>query len=375
MRARRMVVVVGVVLTAALGIGMVLGVGTGTATEPCTKVAAPNGSDTNSGTIESPYRTVQKLSDSLAAGNTGCLRAGTYTGNVSVTHGGTAEAGVTIRNYPNEKATVVGRLWIERAAPYITFTGLYLDGVDQGRSCEPNPCPSPTINAEHVTFTKNDVTNEHTWICFVLGDSNGVFGRADYARIVGNRIHDCGAIPRTNKEHGIYAQATRGFIITDNYIYNNADKGILFYPEALEGDIERNVIEGNGSGILFSAHGTQTSSNNRVERNVIADSRAAWNVASFYAREDTVGTGNVVSHNCLYASNENTFYNSGGGDQGSVEGYLGYSVSENTIARSGVGFVNAELGDYRLRGSSECLSLFTSTEAVSLSAETPSPLP
>src|SRR4051812_46967474 len=54
----------------------------------CDKVAAANGSDSASGTADAPYRSAQKLSDSLVAGQTGCLRAGTYNEDVTVSHGG-----------------------------------------------------------------------------------------------------------------------------------------------------------------------------------------------------------------------------------------------------------------------------------------------
>ena len=44
----------------------------------CDRVAAPSGSDAAAGTESAPYATAQKLADSLSAGQTGCLRAGTY---------------------------------------------------------------------------------------------------------------------------------------------------------------------------------------------------------------------------------------------------------------------------------------------------------
>ena len=53
----------------------------------CDKVAAPSGSDSAAGTAASPYRTAQKLADSLAPGQTGCLRAGLYEQDVKVDEG------------------------------------------------------------------------------------------------------------------------------------------------------------------------------------------------------------------------------------------------------------------------------------------------
>ena len=70
----------------------------------CTKVAAPTGSDSAAGTVDAPYRTAQKLVNSMTAGDTGCLRAGDYNEDVKVTHGGTAGNRVTLTSFPGERA-------------------------------------------------------------------------------------------------------------------------------------------------------------------------------------------------------------------------------------------------------------------------------
>ena len=56
----------------------------------CDRVAAPSGSDSAAGTVAGPYRSTQKLADSLAPGQTGCLRSGLYEQDVKVTKGGGA---------------------------------------------------------------------------------------------------------------------------------------------------------------------------------------------------------------------------------------------------------------------------------------------
>lgn len=200
---------------------MLFTAGTGSAAGPCTTFAAPSGSDSDAGTEARPFRTFQKLSDSLVAGDVGCLRAGTYTEDVKVEYGGSSVADVTITAYPDEKATLVGRLWIARAASYVTIEGLSLVGIEQASptNCSGVMCPSPTVNAQNVSFVDNDVTNDHRGICFLLGDSGGRWGRADNVRLAGNRVHDCGRLPATNGDHGIYAQAAVDGVITDNYIY------------------------------------------------------------------------------------------------------------------------------------------------------------
>ena len=49
----------------------------------CTRFAAPHGSDRGEGSSSLPFRTVQRLASTLAPGETGCLRAGTYAATAS----------------------------------------------------------------------------------------------------------------------------------------------------------------------------------------------------------------------------------------------------------------------------------------------------
>jgi hypothetical protein len=73
---------------------------------------SPSGSDSNSGTISSPWKTLQKANSVLRAGDTLYVRGGTYSGsgNVSVswTASGASGSPVTIRNYSTEKPVFDG---------------------------------------------------------------------------------------------------------------------------------------------------------------------------------------------------------------------------------------------------------------------------
>ena len=197
------------------------------ATDSCDRTASPAGSDINPGSESLPYQTTQHLADSLSPGQTGCLRSGTYSENVKITVGGSARSPVTLRSYPGERARLIGRLWIAEGADHVTVLRLTLNGKNS------RGLPSPTVNADHVTFYGNDVTNNHTAICFILGSS---WGRADRAVISRNRIHDCGRLPATNLDHGIYIALSKGSVIKDNLIYDNADRGIQLYPAATDHD-------------------------------------------------------------------------------------------------------------------------------------------
>ena len=77
----------------------------------------------------------------------------------------------------------------------------------------------------------NDITNHHTAICVHLARySDGPVPRD--VVIERNRIHDCGELPATNLDHGIYVARPTTTMIRDNWIYDNADRGVQLYPDA-----------------------------------------------------------------------------------------------------------------------------------------------
>jgi nitrous oxidase accessory protein NosD len=277
----------------------------------------------------------QRLVDSLAPGQTGCLRGGLYEGNVKV-----SRPGVTLTRYAAEKPIVKGRFWVAEGADGVTVQGLHLDGTN------PSILPSPTINADGVTFRRNDVTNNHTAICFSLGHEE--WGRPERTTIEFNRIHDCGRLPATNHDHGIYVNASTGAVIRGNWIYDNADRGIQLYPDAQNSTIVGNVIDGNGQGIIFSGEGGLASSGNLVEGNVIANSKLRNNVESWYPHGNPVGQNNVVRNNCVKGG----AYDEGDGGIGDQVGFKVYSA-----VRSRPAFSNRSSKDFRLVAGTSCRNL------------------
>ncbi|MFN8113683.1 MAG: right-handed parallel beta-helix repeat-containing protein [Solirubrobacterales bacterium] len=254
----------------------------------CDLVASPTGSDSAAGTAAEPLRSAQRLVDSLQPGQTGCLRAGTYDTDAEIK---LSVPGITLTAYPGEQATLRGRLWVADGSTGSTVSGLNLDGRND------RDLPSPTINGDDVVLSGNDITNHHTSICLSIG-SLDTYGRAQNTLVEDNRIHDCGVLPATNYDHGIYVAAADDTVIRGNWIYDNADRGVQLYPDAQRTLVTGNVIDGNGSGVIFSGGEGTASSDNVVEHNVITNSRVRDNVESYWGN-GPVGNGNVVRENCI----------------------------------------------------------------------------
>jgi parallel beta-helix repeat protein len=300
----------------------------------CDMVASPAGSDSGTGSAAAPLRTAQALVEALAPGQVGCLRAGTYAGGLTFGHGGTASAPLVLRSYPGERALVTGRVWVPQGSNYVTVADLNLDGSHQSGS---ETLPSPTINADHVTFESDAVTDDHTEICFVIGSA---WGLAESTVLADNRIHDCGVMPSGNHDHGIYVESAINTRIVGNLIDHNADRGIQLYPAAIGTVITNNVISENGEGIIFSGEGGVASNDNVVEHNLIVKSLIRSDIESWYPAGNPLGVGNIAQENCVST-------------RGIDAGSGGFSARNNVTASSSE-LIATENGGYRPAAGSPC---------------------
>jgi hypothetical protein len=326
---------VGILAVAAVAAGAVVGSGVddgGGAGRGCDSVVSPG------------HHAVKRLVRSLEPGDTGCLRGGRYHGSVEIGRHGTPGKPITIQPYPGESATIVGRLWLNRHASHLKIRRLHLDGRNRAG------LPSPTVNGRRILFVDNEVTNEHTGICFVLGHDR--YGVARDVTIQRNRIHGCGRLPSTNHDHGVYVAVARDTRVIGNWIYDNADLGVHLFPDARRTYVVGNVIDSNGEGVLFGSGDGTAPRDNLVEGNVISNSRLRYNVESFFEDDEPIGTGNVVRLNCIGGG----VRDDGGGEGGVLSPASGFTGVENVIAQ--VSFASTEPGDLRLPPDSPCRLVF-----------------
>jgi hypothetical protein len=299
----------------------------------CERFADPGGSDASPGTFARPYRTVQKLVDTLSPGQTGCLRRGRYReGEVTI-----RKPRIRLTSYRGKPAILIGRLRV--AAAGVKVDRLRLDGRN------PRNLPSPTINADDVVFRDNNVSSRGSSSCFLLGGTTHV----RHSVIVRNRIHDCG-VTNSNYDHGVYMSHVDGARIIGNTIYDNASRGIKVGPDSQGALIRGNVIDGNPIGLTFSGDEESTSSNNVVVHNVIANSTRWWNVQTYWPGQQ--GTGNLVRGNCLHGGNSDPYYNQRGG----VSEEHGFTSDANLIAAPS--FIDRGTKDFRLRPDSPCRRVY-----------------
>lgn len=301
----------------------------------CTKYASPSGVDSAAGTLSAPYRSAQRLADSLRAGAVGCLKNGVYDQEtLSLRYGGTRSNRVVLRSAPGHRALVKGQIWVMNGANFVTVA--HLNHTDTLNTSLVRP--SPIVNGDDALFYDLDVSRANA-PCFYIGDAE--WGIAERTTLRRNRIHNCGR-PGSNKRHGIYLARGVDTKIKQNWIYDNPDRGIQLYPNSTGAVIRGNVIDGNGEGILFSGDRGEASRGNRVEGNLITNSRLRHDVESWYPNGNPIGQNNVVRSNCVF-----------GGKFGGIEApQRGFKATANFTRNPG--YVGRARRDYRIPAAGGC---------------------
>jgi hypothetical protein len=313
-------------------------------TVTCDRVAATNGSDANAGTLSAPYLTPQKLADSLASGQTGCLRGGSYSSSATYVLNLT-RSGFRIRSYPAERARLVGIVQVKNTASGVTLSHLDFEGTGTQNTIQ--------VYAADTVVEDNAITNlSRGRSCMMLGDNAGS-GAALRTIVRRNRFHDCGSVANDNKDHGIYTGNLVDGQILNNVFWNTAAYAIHLYPNAQRTRVAYNVIDGGlpsvRGGIIVAGDTAYNSRDNVIELNVVAFSQTA-NIETWWG--GTVGTGNLARKNCVWA-----------GKQANITG-SGLTATENLVTDPL--FVNRASRDYRLSATGACRALIGIDPAAAL---------
>lgn len=319
----------------------------------CDLVASPQGVDSADGSPDKPFASVQKLANTLQAGQTGCLRAGAYQdgGDVYVLNpprAGGAESPITIRSYPGEHARLVGIVKID--VDNITLSGLDIEGTGEQNTVK--------IYAKNTVIENNDITNRSRGGSCMMVGTNSEAGAATGTLIRRNILHDCGSAKNTEaRDHAIYTAHMVNGEIVDNLIYNPAAYAITLYPNASGNRVAHNVIDGASplkrGGIVFGSDSSYSSSKNIVEHNIIAYPET-YGITTAWG--GPAGSGNIARKNCIWQAKS-----------GSVSEQDGFTATDNRSLDPG--FINRKARDYRLSPGSPCLDLVKYDTAARLMGE------
>ena len=224
---------------------------------------APNGNNSNPGTIDRPWRTIQKAADTLTAGEMVYLRAGTYREQVVPQHSGSEGNVIVYAAYPGETVTVDGAtvnvpewaglfhianvshirvsgLRVVNAGPNPHNPGILLDRssyitIENNVVSNANDSGIGVWNSDHIRVKNNEVTNS----CLAGFNETISVGGTDIFEISHNRVHDS---PREGID--VKDGSSNGKIV-GNEVYNTAAVGL--YVDAWDKhtyniDVYQNIV-------------------------------------------------------------------------------------------------------------------------------------
>jgi parallel beta-helix repeat protein len=245
---------------------------------------APNGKDANPGTEDKPWRSIQKAADTLFAGDTVYIKAGTYEEQIIIKNAGGVGNPITYAAYPGDTVTVDGTnldlprweglfniymveyihvsgLRVINAGPTLNNPGIQV--ADARHIVIQNNYVYNTSDAGIIVWDSHDVVIEHNEVegaCYngfnesiSIGESDGFEVRYNHVHhsqkegidakdgssnglVYGNHVHDTGAV-------GIYVDAwdkhTFNIEVFGNLVHNVDDDGFAIASE--EGGLLENI--------------------------------------------------------------------------------------------------------------------------------------
>ena len=234
---------------------------------------APEGSDSNDGSIDRPWATIQHAVNNTGPGDTVYLREGTYVQGASI-RGDRGQGGAdgqfwTLAGYPGEKAVIKDNSIKIYMTEYVRVKGLTFENGSVGLN---SYIKDGWTFPSHTEILDNKITGPQLRynMIGVIGDDNLVEGNTIIVTGGGDSL-----------DHGIYVMSGSRNIIRNNYISGPRGFGIHIYDEVKQGRsgqigdvvVEDNVITGSAlsGGIIVAtgSSGSPLAKNIMIRNNII----------------------------------------------------------------------------------------------------------
>lgn len=271
---------------------------------------ATNGNDANPGTLQQPWRTIQKAANAAVPGAVVYVRGGVYQERVNINVSGSAAQGyITFRNYPNEK-------------PVIDGTGLAVPDAPNGLIL--------IADRRYLVIQGFELRNYKTAILTRVPAGIYVHGGSHHIRMRANRIHHIahtGDVAHDVDAHGIAVYGDNA----DQSINNLSIEANELYALTL-GSSESLVVNGNVDG--FKIIGNTVHDNNNIGIDAIGFEKVSSNPATDQARNG------LIARNLVY--NINSYGNPAYGTDRSadgiyVDGGINIVIERNRVHHANIG--------------------------------------
>lgn len=198
---------------------------------------APTGNDSNPGTIDQPWQTIQKAADTLRAGEVVAIRGGTYRERILPRNSGEPGKEIVYMAYPGETVTIDGEgialpddlagLFEVNEKSYIRVSGLRV--VNAGPNND--NAGIMVLDASHIVVENNTTYNTNSSGIGVWGSNN--------VTVAGNQIEEAAG---GGWQECISVAGTDTFEVHDNQVLSCHKEGICIKDGASNGKVYRNLV-------------------------------------------------------------------------------------------------------------------------------------
>lgn len=291
---------------------------------------SPTGSDSQTGTIERPFASLQYAHDLAKPGDTIYLRGGVYalTEGIQLTRDGTSGAPITIANYPGETPILDGsRMTSTDYYGSAGAGGWVLDGSSLswnhivGLEIRGGPMGGFVLRDEsHNNVIEQLDVHDNGRLTYWEGKGISLFGASSNNLFLNNDSHDNRDLSGDNADGFQVSTSGTGNVLRGNRAWGNADDGFDFFnvqngtrnaPVRIEGNWAfDNGYDANGNpsgdGNGFKLGGIRQGSGGSSGGHIVSDNVAWGNLSSGF--DENTGTGITLRGNTAY---DNGTYNYG----------------------------------------------------------------
>jgi len=299
--------------------------------QPQDYYVAKDGVDSNDGSVDFPWQTIQKAAETARAGDTVYVKAGTYAETVKPKHSGLDGKLITFTSYENDEVIIEAQegygFYLGYGVNYVKIDGFTIIKAIGAGAITDYPKTSSVvhgagikISASQYNIISNNVLYDNDIGIFVsIGAPFGLDGEAIVAennQLLNNTIYNSG-------EAGIRIKRSDYTTVDGNIVYHNGYPENPVYDEPAAGityyctigtTVSNNTVYNNSASAIDNYAGTNSetcdSQSTVIKNNVLSQTNPNPMPDKFYTGEKTVliiAEKEITDQTNLYQYN--TFYN------------------------------------------------------------------
>lgn len=322
---------------------------------------SPSGSDSNPGTAQSPFQTIQRASRVALPGTTVHVAPGTYIGGFKTTMSGTEAQRISYVSTRRWGAKLVPPAYSQSKAgwdnrgSYVDIVGFEVDGSSARNGIK---WTHGIYNGGSYSVIKHNHVHHIALDSPCNGGGGAGIGVDSYYRgiksdVIGNTIHHIGK-PGCRFVQGIYISTSGS--ARYNLVHNIGGAAIQMWHDANNVTVSNNTVAASTTGILVGGgdfyHTKGPNDFTSVYNNIVYDNKVG------IAEQGSTGTSNSYRNNLVYLSSAADFQLKNGLTH---SGTIHQAPQFVRYSRNGD-------GDFRLRSNSPAIGKGVDEQALALEA-------